>query len=204
MERIMASNQPNINWQYINVEEFTVEHMKHFTINDIRKMFLREKDPMVPELAYLSFIQHSMWGVDFNIERGIKKVIMQLQLPLFEGTGLSWKQTYVNPNLVWANEDTLDYDTYEMLKAAIPYIQKTNKPIPPVIIWLIKDDGRYNYVCHDGHHRVRYFAEYGGCMPTILLEYWIDNRESPLLARKLPYMKIDTHVKDLPIVKRDF
>lgn len=200
----MSAQPPSINWQYINVDDFSQESMKHFTVNDIRKMFLREKDPMVPEMAYFSFLQHSTWGLNFDIERGIRKVLMQLQLPLYEGTGLSWKRTYLNPKAVWATEDSLDYDTYEMLKAGLPYMIKTNKPIPPVIVWLIKEDSRYNYVCHDGHHRVRYYAEYGGRMPTVLLEYWIDNRENPILARKLPYMKIDTYVKDLPIIKRDF
>lgn len=167
-------------------------------------MFLRIKDPMVPELAYLSFLQHSMWGVDFNIERGVQKVLLQLHLPLFEGKGLSWKKTYVNPHKVWATEDSLDKDIYAMLDVGIKYMKKTDKPIPPVIIWLIKDDGRYNYVCHDGHHRVKYFAENGGKMPTILLEYWLDNRSNPLLAQKLHYRKIDTRVVDLPIEQRDF
>ncbi|MCF2140929.1 MAG: hypothetical protein K9W44_12805 [Candidatus Lokiarchaeota archaeon] len=200
----MQFQKPEIKWQFINVSEFTPEHLKHFSLSDIRKMFLRVKDPMVPELAYLSFLQHSMWGVEFDIERGIQKVLMQLRLPLFNGQGLSWRQTFINPHMVWATEDSLDYDTYEMLKAGIPYMIQTQKPIPPVIVWLIKDDSRYNYVCHDGHHRVKYFAQYGGKMPTILVEYWIDNRDSPLLSKKLPYMKIDKYVKDLPIIQRDF
>ncbi len=200
----MATKNNQIDWQFIDINEFTSEHLKHFSVTDIRKMFLRTNKPMVPELAYLSFLQHSMWGVGFDIERGIQKVMIQLNLPLFEGTGLSWKQTYVNPHKVWATEDSLDLDIYQMIETGINYMHRTKKPIPPVIIWLIKDDGRYNYVCHDGHHRIKYYAQRGGRMPAVVLEYWIDNRENPLLAQKLHYQKIDTRVVDLPIVKRDF
>ena len=200
----MATKNTQINWQFIDVNEFSAEHLKHFSVRDIRKMFLRTAKPMVPELAYLSFLQHSMWGVEFDFERGIEKVMLQLNLPLFEGTGLSWKHTYVNPHKIWATEDSLDLDIYQMIETGIQYMDNTKKPVPPVIIWLIKDDGRYNYVCHDGHHRIRYFAQRVDRMPAVVLEYWIDNRANPLLAQKLHYQKIDTHVIDLPIVQRDF
>ena len=120
----MATKNNQIDWQFIDVNEFTSEHLKHFSVIDIRKMFLRTNKPMVPELAYLSFLQHSMWGVGFDFERGIQKVMIQLNLPLFEGTGLSWKQTYVNPHKVWATEDSLDLDIYQMIETGIEYMEQ--------------------------------------------------------------------------------
>jgi hypothetical protein len=200
----MTTNPYEIHWEFINEAEFTPEHLKHFTVRDIRKMFLRRKDPMVPEMAYLSFLQHSLWGVDFNIPRGIEKIKIQLQLPLYEGKGLSWKSIRLNPNKIWATEDSLDRDIYRMIEEGVAYMGETRKPIPPVVVWLIKDDGRYNYVCHDGHHRVKYYAMHHRRVPAILLEYWIDNRDNPLLAQKLKYRQIDTYVKDLEIVQRNF
>jgi len=203
-EYVLETEKRKINWEFINIEEFSPEHLKHFTVKDIRKMFFRKKDPMVPEIAYLSFLIHSAWGISFNIERGVERTRMQLRLPLYDGKGLSWKETELNTSKIWASEDSLDYDILEMVKVGIDYMIETNKPIPPVVVWLIKNDGRYNYVCHDGHHRVYAMHQMGKKVPAVLLEYWIDNREQPLLAQKLLYRQIDTYVKDMSIIKRDF
>ena len=80
----MSMKAREINWQFIDVNEFSREHLKHFTTVDIKNMFQREKDPMVPELAYLSFLLHSAWGVNFNFDRGVERTRMQLRLPLYE------------------------------------------------------------------------------------------------------------------------
>ncbi|MHA1719314.1 MAG: hypothetical protein ACTSWX_11615 [Promethearchaeota archaeon] len=190
-----------IDWNFIDVEEFTLKHFQDFTIKDLTKMFQREKDPMVPEMAYLAFLLKSKWGVTFNIERGIKRTLMQLRLPLFEGQGLSWTEKNLNPAKIWASEDSLDYDTIEMVKVAIKYMIKTKKPIPPVVVWLIKTESRYNLVCHDGHHRVYLANKLKLPVPAVLLEYWIDNRDNPILPQKIPYRKINKYVIDLPIEK---
>jgi len=86
-----------IKWEFIDVDDFTIKHLQDFTVKDLTKMFLREEDPMVPELAYLAFLLKSKWGVSFDIERGIRRTLMQLRLPLFEGQGLSWKERKMNP-----------------------------------------------------------------------------------------------------------
>ena len=190
-----------IDWNFIDVEEFTLKHFQDFTIKDLTKMFQREKDPMVPEMAYLAFLLKSKWGITFNIERGIKRTLMQLRLPLFEGQGLSWTEKNLNPAKIWASEDSLDYDTIEMVKVAIKYMIKTKKPIPPVVVWLIKTESRYNLVCHDGHHRVYLANRLKLPVPAVLLEYWIDNRDNPILPQKIPYRKINKYVIDLPIEK---
>ncbi|UYP48347.1 hypothetical protein NEF87_004632 [Candidatus Lokiarchaeum ossiferum] len=193
-----------IDWQHIEVEQFSREHLKHFTTVDIKKMFLREKVPMVPELAYLSFLMHSAWGVNFDIQRGVDRTLLQLRLPLFEGKGLSWKERRLNPEKIWASEDSLDFDKVEMVTAAIKYMLKTNKPIPPVVVWLIKTESKYNLVQHDGHHRTYVCNKLGIRVPAVVLEYWIDNRENPLLHKRLHYREIDTYVTEMPIVKRQF
>ncbi len=193
-----------IEWSHINVEDFSQEHLKHFTTVDIKNMFQREKDPMVPELAYLSFLQHSAWGVNFDIQHGVDRTLMQLRLPLFEGKGLSWKEKKINPDKIWASEDSLDLDKVEMVTAAVTYMQKYNKPMPPVVVWLIKTESKYNLVQHDGHHRSYVYHKLGLRVPSIVLEYWIDNRENPLLHKRLHYRQIETYVKDMPIIKRQF
>ena len=80
----------------------------------------------------------------------------------------------------------------------------TNKPNLPPIIWYIPYENRYKYVCHDGHHRIKVFSHLQRRISAVVLEYWIDNREDPLLPKKLHYREIDNLVKDLPIVTRDF
>ena len=190
-----------IKWDFLDVDEFGINHLKDFTVKDLTKMFLREEDPMVPELAYLAFLLKSKWGVQFDIERGIKRTLMQLRLPLFEGKGLSWTERNMNPAKIWASEDSLDYDTFEMVKVAFEYMIKTKNPIPPVVVWLIKTESRYNLVCHDGHHRIFAANKLKMLIPAIVLEYWIDNRENPILPQKIPYRKINTYTIDLPVEK---
>ncbi|MHA1474909.1 MAG: hypothetical protein ACTSPA_15045 [Promethearchaeota archaeon] len=197
----MVKSEKQIKWNFLDVDEFTIKHLQDFNVKDLTKMFLREEDPMVPELAYLAFLLKSKWGVSFDIERGIKRTLMQLRLPLFEGQGLSWTEKKMNPAKIWASEDSLDYDTFEMVEVAFKYMIKTQKPIPPVVVWLIKTESRYNLVCHDGHHRISVANKLKMKIPAIVLEYWIDNRENPLLPQKIPYRKINTYTIDLPVEK---
>ena len=193
--------EKQIKWNFVDVDEFSIKHLQDFSVTDLKKMFLREEDPMVPELAYLAFLLKSKWGISFDIERGIKRTLMQLRLPLFEGQGLSWNERKMNPAKIWASEDSLDYDTFEMVKVAFKYMIKTQKPIPPVVVWLIKTDSRYNLVCHDGHHRISVANELKMMIPAVVLEYWIDNRDNPILPQKIPYRKINTYTIDLPVEK---
>ena len=190
-----------IKWEFIDVDDFTIKHLQDFTVKDLTKMFLRVEDPMVPELAYLAFLLKSKWGITFDIERGIKRTLMQLRLPLFEGQGLSWNERKMNPAKIWASEDSLDFEKFQMVKVALEYMIKTHKPIPPVVVWLIKTESRYNLVCHDGHHRIHVANELKMPIPAIVLEYWIDNRDNPLLPQKIPYRTINTYVIDLPVEK---
>ena len=191
----------HIKWDFIDVDEFGINHLQDFTVTDLTKMFLREEDPMVPELAYLAFLLKSKWGVSFDIQHGIKRTLMQLRLPLFEGQGLSWNERKMNPAKIWASEDSLDFDKFQMVKVALEYMIKTHKPIPPVVVWLIKTESRYNLVCHDGHHRIYVANKLKMTIPAVVLEYWIDNRENPILPQKIPYRKINTYTIDLPIEK---
>ena len=197
----MVKSDKQIEWNFIDVDEFTSKHLQDYNIKDLTKMFLREEDPMVPELAYLAFLLKSKWGVSFDIERGIRRTLMQLRLPLFEGKGLGWAEKKMNPAKIWASEDSLDYDQFKMVKVALEYMIKTQKPIPPAVIWLIKTESRYNLVCHDGHHRISVANKLKMTIPAVVLEYWIDNRENPILPQKIPYRKINTYTIDLPIEK---
>jgi hypothetical protein len=191
-----------VEWKHLNVSDFTAEELKHYSVNDIRKMFLRgKKHPMVSELAYLSFLINNNWGLNFDFEHGVQRILMQLRLPLFEGEGLSWKLKHLNPDRIWATEDSLDYDKLEMIKVALDYMEREQKPIPPIAVWLIKNEGRFNYVCHDGHHRLFLYAHKQKRIPVVEMEYWIDNRENPLLAQRLPYKKFDMLVSKMQIVK---
>ena len=167
-------------------------------------MFTQENNPKLSELAYLSYVKHSKWGLNFNLERGVERTLMQLRLPLFKGEGISWKYQIVNPKRVWATEDTLDHDQIVMIRAALQYILRTNKPNLPVVIWYIPYEHHYKYVCHDGHHRVYLHALFNIPIPAVVLDYWIDNREDPLLPQKLHYRQMDILVKDMDIIKMIF
>lgn len=196
-------SREDLKWEFLDIKEFTEDSLKYFSVIEVRKMFLRTQAPMVPELAYLSFIQHSTWGMTFNIEHGIQRILMQLRLPLFEGKGLSWREMLLNPNKIWATEDSLDEDILSMVRVGVNYMDLHNKPMPPIAVWLIRNEGRYNWVCHDGHHRIYLFAnELKRKIPAVVMEYWIDNQENPLLSQKLHYRQINKCVKDLDVVKR--
>ncbi len=190
-----------IKWDFIDVDDFTIKHLQDFTVKDLTKMFLKVEDPKVLELAYLAFLLKSKWGVIFDIERGIKRTLMQLRLPLFEGKGLNWTEREMNPAKIWASEDSLDFEKFQMVKVALDYMIKSHKPIPPVVVWLIKTESRYNLVCHDGHHRISVANKLKMTIPAIVLEYWIENRDNPILPQKIPYRKINNYVIDLPIEK---
>ncbi|MBD3350550.1 MAG: hypothetical protein GF364_03590 [Candidatus Lokiarchaeota archaeon] len=184
-------------------EYFTKKQVKEFNVTQLKKMFEYKDDPMIPELAYLAFLTRSSWGINFNYKRGVERVRIDLNLPLYDGEGLDWKYRRLNPNKIWASEDSLDKDKYEMVKVAMKYMIKTNKIIPPVAVWKIYQP--YNsLVCHDGHHRIYAAHELKIKIPAILMEYWIDNRENPLLEKKIHYNRINMYVKDMPIIKFTF
>ncbi len=180
------------------------ENPKYWSTIEIKNLFTNRLDQESLDFAYLSFISNSPWGKNFDFERGIGRVLLQLRLPLYKGKGISWSSKMVNPEKIWASEDTLDYDKVEMVKAATSYMMESEKPMPPVLIWLIKTESKYNLVCHDGHHRVYVYNSLKQNIPAIIMEYWIDNREDPILPKKLHYHKINQYVKNMPVVERDF
>lgn len=188
-------------FKYLDTSNFNLGNIENFKVHEIHEMFLNEEDPMIPELAYYSFLLRSYWGENFDFEYGVSRVNMQLRLPLFEGEGLSWKLQKLDPSKIWASEDSLDYDKYQMVLTGLKYMLKHNKRIPPVVVWSIKTDPRYSWVVHDGHHRIYAFYELKMPVEAIVLEYWIDNRENPLLPKKLHYEKIDMRIVDMPIEK---
>jgi hypothetical protein len=199
--KIVQNNRKILQWDYVNVESFTKEHLKHYNVEDLRKMFLRTDYPMVPELAYFTFLLFSPWGLEFDYKSGVDRIRTDLRLPLFEGDGLSFTHRKLNPVKIWATQDSLDTGRLEMIRTAFEYMLDHKKPIPPVAVWLIKNSSRYNFVAHDGHHRIYVANQMKMKIPTILLEYWIDNRETSLLQQKLHYHQHDMYVKDMPIVK---
>ena len=191
-----------IEWEHIDAEFYNADHLKDFNVVDVKNMFERVQHPMVPELAYLAFLIRGTWGIDFNIQRGVDHILMDLHLPLFEGQGLSWRETILNPKKIWASQDSLDYDIIEMVRAGFKYMLAHNKPLPPVSVWKTTSTGSiHNYVAHDGHHRIFVANEMGIRVNAIMLEYWIDNREESLLAQKIPFQRINTYAIDLPIIK---
>ncbi|MHA1585037.1 MAG: hypothetical protein ACTSVU_09170 [Promethearchaeota archaeon] len=192
-----------MNWQYLNPKDYTSNNLKEYSISEITHMFSQTLDPKLQEIAYLSFITHSAWGKEFNLHRGISRTLMQLRLPLYKEQGISWKYSQLNPNRIWATEDDLDFDKHQMVKAAINYILESKKPIPPVVVWYLPNENRFKFVCHDGHHRINIFALLGKKIPVVILEYWIDNRENPLLEKKLLYKLYNRLVSDMPIVKHE-
>ena len=60
----MASSDKEVLWKYVDINFFNKEHLKDFTVRDVKNMFQREKYPMVPELAYLAFLLNGPWGID--------------------------------------------------------------------------------------------------------------------------------------------
>ncbi len=194
----------SIDWKYLKKEDLPLQEISDFSIDELKYMFYQIENPKLQELAYLSFISHSAWGINFDFTRGVRRTNMQLRLPLCNNEGLSWHFQTLNPLRIWASEDTLDFDKNEMVKAAIEYSVFTKKPILPVIVWYIPYEPLYKYVCHDGHHRIFIHSQLKIPIPAVVLEYWIDNREDPILPQKIHYQQIDCLVKDLPIENQEF
>lgn len=188
-------------FHFNKVQFFTRGQVKEFSLDELKELFETRDDPMLPELAYMAFLAHGSWGFNFDIKRGVKHVKMDLDLPLYEGKGLDYSERKLNPNKIWASEDSLDYDKIEMVKAAMEYMLDRKKPIPPVIVWLIKHRSKYNLVAHDGHHRIFVAHLLKIRIPAVVLEYWLDSREDSILERKIHYARINTYVKDMPIEK---
>lgn len=176
------------------------DELKKLPVEILLGMFI-DKDLDIQKCAYRAFLTHSSWGSNFNIDRGIKKIIISLNLRLFEGTGLSYKLLKLNPSKIWASEDTLDYNKIQMVEAAMKYMVKNNLRISPVEVWKIKNSSIFNYVCHDGHHRIFIAHKMGIRIPAIILDYWLDNREDSVITKKVHYERIRTYVKDMPIEK---
>lgn len=194
----------SVNWDYIDLTNLSTNNLIDFSIQEMEEMFTQLEDPKKRELAYYSYLSNSPWGVNFDIERRVERTNMQLRLPLYNGEGISWSFQNLNPLMIWASEDSLHYQKYTMVKSATKYSINSKKPVLPVIVWYIPSEPLYKYVCHDGHHRIYVHAELKYPVPTIVLEYWIDNRENPVLPQKIHYREIDKLVKDLPIEKTEF
>lgn len=190
-------------FSFNKVEFFTRGQVKEFSLKELKELFESRDDPMLPELAYMAFLAHGSWGFNFDIERGVKHVKMDLNLPLYEGKGLDYSRRKLNPSKIWASEDSLDYDKVQMVESAIRYMLDRKKPIPPVIVWLIKHRSRYNLVAHDGHHRIYVAYKMKIRIPAVILEYWLDSREDSIIERKIHYTRINMYVKDMPIEKFD-
>lgn len=193
-----------VDWKYLDINNTKFDISTDYSIQEMEEMFSQKQDLKKREIAYFSYISHSPWGINFDIDRRVKRTNMQLRLPLYNGEGISWSFRKLNPLRIWASQDTLDYRKYSMVKSAIEYSLETKKPLLPVIIWHIAHEPLYKYVCHDGHHRIFVHAELKIPLPAIILEYWIDNWEDPLLPKKIHYREIDKLIKDLPIEKAEF
>jgi len=179
------------------LHNITKQQLQEITQDQLIIMF-QSNDSVIREIAYLSFLSNSTWGINFDINSGVKKIIMDLNLPLYNGVGLDISQRKLNPKLIWSSEDSLDKNKLSMIIEAFKYMIKYNKPIPPIAVWLIRDAAQ-QFIAHDGHHRIYAANKLGIDIPAVILEYWIDNRERPLLERKIPYIKINKKVIDLPI-----
>jgi hypothetical protein len=183
----------------LDLDNFTKEDLQELRAHELIDMFSNYDDTVMQELAYLAFLAQGPWGVDFNIKRGIDRIIIDLNLPLYEGAGVSYKQTSLSPVSIWASQDSLERERIEMVRAAFNYMNNAGKPIPPVAVWYNKLENRYRYIAHDGHHRIYVCNEMGIAVPAILMEYWLDNPEEPLLSKRMLYEKIDTLCIKLPI-----
>ncbi|MHA1340120.1 MAG: hypothetical protein ACTSRZ_07915 [Promethearchaeota archaeon] len=184
---------------FTKIRSLTKQQIKDLTPNQLKKMFQSE-DTIIREIAYMAFLSNSLWGVTFDIDRGVRRILMDLKLPLYEGKGLDYRQRRLNPKLIWASEDSLDKNRLDMIMEAFKYMIKYNKPIPPVAVWQVRDAAQ-QLIAHDGHHRIYVANQLGIDIPAVVLEYWIDNRENPLLERKIPYTRINKKVINLPVEK---
>jgi hypothetical protein len=175
------------------------EDLRELKAHELIEMFSNYDDTMMQELAYAAFLAQGPWGIHFNIERGVQRILMDLNLPLFEGKGVSWKLTQLSPVSIWASQDTLERERILMVRAAINYMNNAGKPIPPVAIWYNRLENRYRYVAHDGHHRIYVCWEMGIPVPVVLLEYWLDNPEESIIAKKMMFDELDMLVINMPI-----
>jgi hypothetical protein len=112
---------------------------------------------------------------------------------------VSFRETEISPHQIWASQDSLEDSRVEMVRAAINYMNNVGKPIPPVAVWYNKYDSHYRYVAHDGHHRIYICAEMGIAVPAVLMEYWLDNPDDPILAKKMMFLQLNCLVVHLPI-----
>jgi uncharacterized ParB-like nuclease family protein len=118
---------------------------------------------------------------------------------LFEGKGLSYTETLLTPQKIWATQDSLERNRLNMCIAAFEYMLRHKKPIPPVAVWFLKNNGLYTYIAHDGHHRIWACEKLNIKVPTIKMEYWLDNPDNPILIKRLHFQEINKVCVDLPI-----
>lgn len=183
----------------LDLDSFSKEDIKDLKIPELTQMFSNYDDSLMQELAYLSFLSKCPWGIEFNINRGIQRIIFDLNLPLYEGEGVSWKETQLSPSSIYASQDSVQEDVLNMVRAAFNYMNLCKKPIPPVAVWYNRNDNHHRYVAHDGHHRIIVCHEMGIPVPTILMEYWLDNPEDPILNKRMMFDELDTLCINLPI-----
>lgn len=174
--------------------------LKEMKVSIMKEFFQRDDDLLLQEAAYLAFLAQGPWGIDFNFERGVSRIAIDLNLPNAE-VGLSYSECFLNPATIWSTQDVLEQGRIDLVETAFTYMVKYNKKIPPVAVWYLKNNRMYRYVNHDGHHRIAVAHKMKIKIPAIKLEYWIDNPEDPILEKKLHFQEINKLCIDLPVTQ---
>ncbi len=157
---------------------------------------LRSNNPKEVELGYQSFLGRTHWLKGYTCE-DLKKVVC-VQLGMISSNIIANPPKYINPNALWASQETLEAEKIDMVDAAHDYFQKIDKHFPPIVVWNFFDSQRIRYVVHDGHHRAYFYHKLNRKIKAVILEPigdYATAEEKLSLA-----FKLRLRVIDLPII----
>lgn len=157
---------------------------------------LLNPDPKVQDEGYIEFLHKTYWSPESTQEDILNLACREFQIKPRKVIG---SIKYLEPAMLWASQDGLQYDKLKMVEAAAEYIKPKKISLPSIIVWHMYDDPNMRYIVHDGHHRTYYAYRYNQKLSALVLEPIGAYEE---VEKRLKYAyQIRKRVIDLPIVR---
>lgn len=147
-------------------------------------------------LGYQEFLKRAYWTPGTTVENIKNLACRQFQINSSKVIPIL-KQ--LEPAILWASQDGLQYDKIKMVEAAGAYCDARKVDLPPITVWNMYDDPGMRYIIHDGHHRAYYAYRYEKRLFAVILEPLSDYE---YVENKLHYAyQLHKRVTDLPIIR---
>jgi hypothetical protein len=157
---------------------------------------LLDPNPDVQAEGYLEFLHKTYWAPGVTQDDILNLACRELHIKPRHVIGAL---KYLEPAMLWASQDGLQYDKLKMVEAAAEYNKLKKEALPPIIVWHMYDDPNMRYIVHDGHHRTYYAYRYNQKLSALVLEP-IGAYEDVEKRLKYAY-QIRKRVIDLPIIR---